>query len=98
MRTGTGAVDRVDGGWHRLKITEIRTAVVQGNYDWTFIRVYTDQGVVGLGESFFAPGLTGIIRQLATVLIGQDARDISPPLCQNAAGRLRRRVRGGHCL
>ena len=51
--------------------------MVQGNYDWTFVRVYTDQGIVGLGESFFAPGLTGIIRQLAAILIGEDARDIS---------------------
>lgn len=60
-----------------MKITDIQTAVVQGNYDWTYIRVYTDEGIVGLGESFFAPGLTSIIRQLSTVLIGEDARDIS---------------------
>lgn len=60
-----------------MKIAEIKTAVVQGNYDWTYIRVYMDNGVVGLGESFFAPGLTAIIDQLATVLIGEDGRDIS---------------------
>ena len=40
-----------------MKITDVRTAVVEADYGWTFIRVYTDEDVTGLGESFFAPGL-----------------------------------------
>ena len=59
-----------------MKITDVRTAVVQGNYDWTYIRVYTDRGIVGLGESFFAPGLTSIVQELAGVIVDEDARDI----------------------
>lgn len=59
-----------------MKIAAIRTAVVQGNYDWTYIRVYTESGLVGLGESFFAPGLTGIISEFEDILIGEDARNI----------------------
>ncbi|TCJ13482.1 mandelate racemase/muconate lactonizing enzyme family protein [Rubrobacter taiwanensis] len=59
-----------------MKITEIRTAVVEANYDWTFIKVYTDEGIEGLGESFLAPGLVGIIRDLEPLLVGEDPRNV----------------------
>ena len=53
------------------------TAVVEANYDWTFVRVDAeDEGLSGIGECFCAPGLTGIIRDLAPLLIGEDARDV----------------------
>ena len=60
-----------------MRIEEIRTAVVQGNYDWTFVRVYMDNGIVGLGESFFAPGLTSMIAELGEVIVGEDGRNIT---------------------
>jgi gluconate/galactonate dehydratase len=59
-----------------LKITDVRTAVVEANYDWTFVRVYTDEGITGLGESFLAPDLTGIIRDLKPLLVGEDPRNV----------------------
>src|SRR5579859_626471 len=59
-----------------LKITDIRTAVVEANYDWTFIRIYTDEGIIGLGESFLAPALTALIQDLAVLLLGEDPRDV----------------------
>ncbi|MBV9280467.1 MAG: mandelate racemase/muconate lactonizing enzyme family protein, partial [Chloroflexi bacterium] len=59
-----------------MKITGVSTAVVEANYDWTFIRIATDEGVTGLGESFLAPGLTAIIRDLAPLLIGEDPRNV----------------------
>lgn len=59
-----------------MQITSIRTAVVEANYDWTFVRIEADNGLTGLGECFFAPGLTAIIRDLREVLIGQDPRHI----------------------
>ena len=40
----------------RLKIVRLKTAVVEGNFDWTFVRIETDEGIQGLGECFFAPG------------------------------------------
>src|SRR5439155_26004918 len=58
-----------------MRITGVHTAVVEANYDWTFVRV--DAGELsGIGECFCAPGLTGIIRDLAPLLIGEDARDV----------------------
>jgi L-alanine-DL-glutamate epimerase-like enolase superfamily enzyme len=60
-----------------LKITRLKTAVVEGNFDWTFVRIETDESVTGLGECFFAPGLTAIIRSLEPLLLGEDPRDIN---------------------
>jgi gluconate/galactonate dehydratase len=59
-----------------LKIIRLKTAVVEGNFDWTFVRIETDEGVTGLGECFFAPGLTAILRSLEPLLLGEDPRDI----------------------
>jgi L-alanine-DL-glutamate epimerase-like enolase superfamily enzyme len=46
-----------------MRITRLKAAVVEGNFDWTFVRVETNEGVSGTGECFFAPGLTSILRQ-----------------------------------
>lgn len=58
-----------------MKITRLTTAVVEGNFDWTFVRIETDEGLAGLGECFFAPGLTTILRELAPI-VHRDPRDI----------------------
>jgi L-alanine-DL-glutamate epimerase-like enolase superfamily enzyme len=60
----------------RLRIVRLKTAVVEGNFDWTFVRIETDEGIRGLGECFFAPGLTAILRSLEPVIQGEDPRDI----------------------
>jgi len=59
-----------------VKITRLKTAVVEGNFDWTFVRIETDESITGLGECFFAPGLTSILRSLEPLLLGEDPRDI----------------------
>ncbi|MFZ0523592.1 MAG: mandelate racemase/muconate lactonizing enzyme family protein [Candidatus Acidiferrales bacterium] len=58
-----------------MKITRLKTAVVEGNFDWTFVRIETDEGIQGLGECFFAPGLTAMLRSLEPVILGEDPRD-----------------------
>jgi len=59
-----------------MRITHVRTAVIEANFDWTIVRIDTDADSYGLGESFCAPGLTGIIRDLAPLLIGEDPRNV----------------------
>ncbi len=59
-----------------MKIVRLKTAVVDGNFDWTFVRIETDEGIQGLGECFFAPGLTAILRALEPLLLGEDPRDV----------------------
>jgi L-alanine-DL-glutamate epimerase-like enolase superfamily enzyme len=61
----------------KVKITRLKTAVVEGNFDWTFVRIETDESITGLGECFFAPGLTAILRSLEPLLLGEDPRDIN---------------------
>jgi gluconate/galactonate dehydratase len=60
-----------------MRITAVHTAVVEANYDWTYVRVDADEdGLSGLGECFTAPGLTAIVRDLAPLLVGEDPRDV----------------------
>jgi gluconate/galactonate dehydratase len=59
-----------------LKIIRLKTAVVEGNFDWAFVHIETDETIVGLGECFFAPGLTSILRSLEPLLLGEDPCDV----------------------
>ena len=61
-----------------MRIESITTAVIEANYDWTIVRVESDEGVCGWGEAFCAPGLTQTIRELASLLEGEDARQVEP--------------------
>ncbi len=60
-----------------MKIRSVSTAVIEANFDWTIVRIETEDGTIGWGESFFAPGLTRIIAALGELMIGKDARDIN---------------------
>ena len=60
-----------------MKITRLTTAVVQANYDYTFVRIEADRdGLYGTGECFFAPGLTAILSELAPLLIGHKVAEV----------------------
>ena len=40
-----------------MRITGVHTAVVEANYDWTFVRIDAEgEGLTGIGECFCAPG------------------------------------------
>jgi len=41
----------------RMKITDVRAAVVEANYGKNIAHVQTDEGTTGLGKSRPAPGL-----------------------------------------
>jgi L-alanine-DL-glutamate epimerase-like enolase superfamily enzyme len=56
-------------------IKDVQTAVIESNYDWTLVKIVADEAV-GYGESFFAPGLTTVIRELRPLLVGQNPADI----------------------
>ena len=61
----------------KLKITEIRTAEVRVHGYQVHVRVYTDQGIVGQGETTDASeGNVPLIRSFSRLLIGQDPLDI----------------------
>jgi galactonate dehydratase len=61
----------------RLRITEVRTAEVRVHGYQVHVRVYTDQGIVGQGETTDASaGNVPLIRSFARMLIGQDPLNI----------------------
>jgi galactonate dehydratase len=85
-----------------MKITDVKATVIgrqepaSGGSVWTFVRVYTDEGLVGTGEcSSAGAGFSGFatkqaILTMKRLLIGQDPRD-SDPICD----ALRQRGRYG---
>ena len=61
----------------KLKITEIRTAQVVVHGFQVHVRIYTDQGIIGQGESTdAAQGNVPLINSFARMLIGQDPLNI----------------------
>jgi len=61
----------------KLKITEIRTAEVRVHGYQVHVRVYTDHGIVGQGETTDASmGNVPLIRSFSRFLIGQDPLNI----------------------
>ncbi len=57
-------------------ITDVQTAIVDGNYPWTLVRVYTDAGVVGDGEAYWGGGVPEIIERLKPFIVGEPPLDI----------------------
>ncbi|ELZ06069.1 mandelate racemase/muconate lactonizing enzyme family protein [Natrialba asiatica] len=59
-----------------VEITDVQTTVVEGNYPWTLVRVYTDAGLVGNGESYWGAGEQEIIERVAPFIEGENPLDI----------------------
>jgi galactonate dehydratase len=63
-----------------MKITEIKTFPYRcGWRDWLFLKVYTDEGISGLGESGLAVyerSVSDLIHDLEGYLVGKDPRQI----------------------
>ncbi|WP_010612011.1 mandelate racemase/muconate lactonizing enzyme family protein [Halococcus hamelinensis] len=65
-----------DASIRDAEITDVQTAMVDGNYPWVLVRVYTDAGVVGTGEAYWGGGDTAIIERMRPFLIGENPLDI----------------------
>ena len=73
-----------------MKITDVQACVIgrseprSGGSVWTFVRVYTDEGIVGTGECSSAGAIAGgfavkeIVLALKPLLVGQDPANIGP--------------------
>ncbi|WP_121740878.1 mandelate racemase/muconate lactonizing enzyme family protein [Natronorubrum halophilum] len=65
-----------DRGPRDVEITDVQTTMVDGNYPWILVRVYTDAGLVGTGESYWGGGDDAIIERMAPFLVGENPLDI----------------------
>ncbi len=59
-----------------MKITNLTTAVMESNFDWTIVKVETDEKITGYGEVFLGPGITSVLREYRCVLAGEDPASI----------------------
>ena len=64
------------GGDRDVAITDVQTTMVDGNFPWTLVRVYTDAGVVGTGEAYWGAGVPEIIERMTPFLVGENPLDI----------------------
>ncbi len=49
---------------------------MEANFDWTIVKVETDDRITGYGEAFLGPGLTAVIREFGEILQGEDPTSI----------------------
>ena len=63
-----------------MKVTDVKTFVVDCfRTNWVFVKVYTDEGVDGVGEAtleYKEKALLGAVEHIRDYLVGQDPRDI----------------------
>ncbi|MFN2464028.1 MAG: mandelate racemase/muconate lactonizing enzyme family protein [Candidatus Dormibacteria bacterium] len=61
-----------------MKITRISSATVEANFDWTIVRVETDERITGHGEAFLQSGLPAQVRVFDRLLVGSDPLNVGP--------------------
>ncbi|WP_222914782.1 mandelate racemase/muconate lactonizing enzyme family protein [Natrinema sp. SYSU A 869] len=59
-----------------VEITDIQTCVVDGNFEWNLIKIETDAGVTGIGESYRGGGVTELVEYTKRFLIGENPLDV----------------------
>lgn len=79
-----------------LKITDIRGATIASIYDFPIIKIYTNQGIIGLGEVRDAGWIAQAL-MLKPYLIGKDPLDIEPILKSIRHLTGPGRYAGGYC-
>jgi L-alanine-DL-glutamate epimerase-like enolase superfamily enzyme len=60
-----------------VEITGIETMAIAGNFTWGIVKVETDAGVYGLGETFRAEAALDMAGRLAVDLVGENPLDTS---------------------
>jgi gluconate/galactonate dehydratase len=76
LSAGTMGVTGERGGGRDVEITDVQTTVVDGNFPWTLVRVYTDAGIVGTGEAYWGAGVPELIERMKPFVVGENPLDI----------------------
>jgi len=63
-------------GGRDVEITDVQTTMVDGNFPWTLVRVYTDAGVVGTGEAYWGAGVPEVVARMRPFVVGENPLDL----------------------
>jgi gluconate/galactonate dehydratase len=72
----TMGVRATRGGGRDVEITDVQTTMVDGNFPWTLVRVYTDAGVAGTGEAYWGAGVPELVERMTPFLVGENPLDV----------------------
>jgi len=62
---------------HKVKITDMKVMLVRGAFDWPMVKIETDAGVTGIGESYWGHGVKDImLGYLRPLILGEDPLDV----------------------
>ena len=73
---GTMGVQAKRGGGRDVEITDVQTTMIDGNFPWTLVRVYTDAGIVGTGEAYWGAGIPEVIERMTPFVVGENPLDL----------------------
>jgi hypothetical protein len=59
-----------------VKVTDVKVMLVRGLFDWPMVKIETDAGVTGFGESYWGAVKDIMLGSLRTLIIGEDPLDI----------------------
>jgi gluconate/galactonate dehydratase len=76
LSSGTMGCTAKRGGGRDVEVTDVQTTMVDGNFPWTLVRVYTDAGIVGTGEAYWGAGVPEIIARMTPFVVGENPLDI----------------------
>ena len=73
---GTMGVQAKRGGGRDVEITDVQTTMIDGNFPWTLVRVYTAAGIVGTGEAYWGAGIPEVIERMTPFVVGENPLDL----------------------
>jgi gluconate/galactonate dehydratase len=76
LSAGTMGLSAKREGRRNVQITDVQTTMVDGNFPWTLVRIYTDAGIVGTGEAYWGAGIPEIIDRMTPFLVGENPLDL----------------------
>lgn len=60
-----------------MKIVDVGTAVVEGNFNWVLVKVYTDSGLFGIGEAYWGEGVVNLIHKAKHIIVGEEITNVN---------------------
>jgi len=59
-----------------MKIIGVKTAALRDNFEWILVRVYTDEGSIGLEKCYWGAGVNTVVHSMKNLLLGEDIHNI----------------------